>query len=86
MTVSLLLSCALCARFGYTPRLLGDKFIAADRCVLALPFPVSALLAFKRAIYQDPLSKLSDWNSKDEDPCAWSGVRCSGLNNRVVAL
>lgn len=70
--------------------LLGSSFL----CVLLVSTSepasesddVSALLAFKRAIYEDPLSKLSDWNSKDEDPCAWSGVRCSGLNNRVVAL
>ncbi|XP_062226261.1 probable LRR receptor-like serine/threonine-protein kinase At1g63430 [Phragmites australis] len=47
---------------------------------------VSALLAFKRAIYEDPLSKLSDWNSKDKDPCTWSGVGCSAFNSRVVTL
>ena len=47
---------------------------------------VSALLAFKRAIYKDPLSKLSDWNSRDKDPCTWSGVGCSAFNSRVVTL
>jgi Leucine-rich repeat (LRR) protein len=47
---------------------------------------VSALLAFKRAIYEDPLSKLSDWNSRDKDPCTWSGVGCSAFNSRVVTL
>ncbi|KAJ1272019.1 hypothetical protein BS78_06G171100 [Paspalum vaginatum] len=47
---------------------------------------VSALLAFKRAIYEDPLSKLSDWNSEDKDPCTWSGVGCSAFNSRVVTL
>jgi hypothetical protein len=54
-------------------------------CVLAL-CAVSALLAFKRAIYDDPLSKLSDWNSRDKDPCTWSGVGCSAFNSRVVTL
>lgn len=54
-------------------------------CVLAL-CAVSALLAFKRAIYDDPLSKLSDWNSRDKDPCTWSGVGCSAFNRQVVTL
>jgi hypothetical protein len=80
------LSCVLCADLQLYSYLLGDKLIAADCSVLALRLPVSALLAFKRAIYEDPLSKLSDWNSKDKDPCAWSGVGCSPFNNRVVTL
>ncbi|KAI4967363.1 hypothetical protein ZWY2020_028332 [Hordeum vulgare] len=47
-----------------------------------------ALLAFKRAISDDPLS---DWNSSDADPCWWSGVWCSfsswnSSDSRVVAL
>jgi len=71
-----------------TATLLGVSFL----CVLVIgnsesaSDDVSALLAFKRAIYEDPLSKLSDWNSKDKDPCAWSGVGCSPFNNRVVTL
>lgn len=71
-----------------TARLLGISFL----CVLfvrtseSASDDVSALLAFRRAIYEDPLSKLSDWNSKDKDPCAWSGVGCSPFNNRVVTL
>lgn len=47
---------------------------------------VPALLAFKKAIYDDPLAKLSDWNSSDADPCWWSGVWCSPEDSRVVAL
>jgi hypothetical protein len=47
---------------------------------------VPALLAFKKAIYGDTLAALSDWNSSDMDPCWWSGVTCSELDNRVVAL
>jgi hypothetical protein len=81
------LLCSVCCVLPSAIPLLGDKLIAADCCVLlALRLPVSALLAFRRAIYEDPLSKLSDWNSKDKDPCAWSGVGCSPFNNRVVTL
>jgi hypothetical protein len=47
---------------------------------------VFALLAFKRAIFDDPLSRLLDWNVKDKDPCIWSGVSCSPFNSRVVTL
>ncbi|KQJ83781.1 probable LRR receptor-like serine/threonine-protein kinase At1g63430 [Brachypodium distachyon] len=46
---------------------------------------VAALLAFKKAIIEDPLSKLSDWNPTEPDPCAWSGVTCSP-DNRVEIL
>ncbi|WVZ86542.1 hypothetical protein U9M48_033301 [Paspalum notatum var. saurae] len=71
-----------------TARMLGISLL----CVLLVrnsesaSDDVSALLAFKRAIYEDPLSKLSDWSSKDEDPCTWSGVGCSAFNSRVVTL
>ncbi|KAF8702826.1 hypothetical protein HU200_032659 [Digitaria exilis] len=71
-----------------TARLLGISIL----CLLlvrnseSISDEVSALLAFKIAIYDDPLSKLSDWNSKDKDPCSWSGVGCSALNSRVVTL
>jgi hypothetical protein len=47
---------------------------------------VSALLAFKGAIFEDPLSRLSDWNIKEKDPCKWFGVWCSPFNSRVVTL
>ncbi|XP_078167006.1 putative LRR receptor-like serine/threonine-protein kinase At1g63430 [Carex rostrata] len=47
---------------------------------------IHALSAFKRAIYEDPYSILSDWNTHDGDPCAWSGVGCSDPDNRVVSL
>ncbi|XP_020260548.1 probable LRR receptor-like serine/threonine-protein kinase At1g63430 [Asparagus officinalis] len=45
---------------------------------------VLALRAFKRAISEDPLSKLSDWNTLTGDPCSWSGVTCS--QNQVLSL
>lgn len=54
--------------------------------VLHGSYLVHALSAFKRAIYEDPHSILSDWNTRDGDPCAWSGVACSDPDNRVVSL
>ncbi|KAJ4812005.1 Protein kinase family protein [Rhynchospora pubera] len=47
---------------------------------------VTALSAFKRAIYEDPYSILSDWNAQDGDPCGWFGVGCSDPDNHVVSL
>ncbi|XP_073002252.1 probable LRR receptor-like serine/threonine-protein kinase At1g63430 [Typha latifolia] len=47
---------------------------------------VSVLSDFKKAIYDDPRSTLSDWNARDDDPCSWFGVRCSPPHNRVVLL
>jgi len=47
-------------------------------------FAVSALKAFKQAISEDPLSKLSDWNTLSGDPCSWSGVACS--QNQVLSM
>lgn len=47
---------------------------------------VWALTAFKRAIFEDPLSVLSDWNALDGDPCAWSGITCSNSHDRVLSL
>ncbi|WOL05845.1 putative LRR receptor-like serine/threonine-protein kinase [Canna indica] len=41
-------------------------------------YTVMALEAFRNAIYEDPLSRLSDWNPHDEHPCNWNGVKCSG--------
>ncbi|KAG1359584.1 putative LRR receptor-like serine/threonine-protein kinase [Cocos nucifera] len=47
---------------------------------------VSALAAFKRAVFEDPLSVLSDWNTLDGDPCNWTGVICSKTQNHVLSL
>ncbi|KAJ6840773.1 putative LRR receptor-like serine/threonine-protein kinase [Iris pallida] len=47
---------------------------------------VSALTAFKQAIAEDPLSRLSDWNVLSRDPCSWSGVTCSRPQNQVLSL
>lgn len=35
-----------------------------------------ALLSIKQAIKSYPDGKLSNWNSSDQTPCAWDGVKC----------
>ncbi|XP_043717364.1 probable LRR receptor-like serine/threonine-protein kinase At1g63430 [Telopea speciosissima] len=47
---------------------------------------VRALTAFREAIYEDPLSVLSDWNAHDADPCNWSGISCSLGQDHVIKL
>ncbi|XP_010273070.1 PREDICTED: probable LRR receptor-like serine/threonine-protein kinase At1g63430 [Nelumbo nucifera] len=47
---------------------------------------VSALTAFKQAIYEDPSRVLSSWNSLDPDPCNWSGITCSKDRVHVIKL
>ncbi|CAN0841332.1 Probable LRR receptor-like serine/threonine-protein kinase At1g63430 [Linum grandiflorum] len=47
---------------------------------------VSALNAFKEAIYEDPLLVLSNWNALDANPCEWSGVYCSSAGDHVVKI
>ncbi|XP_020079882.1 probable LRR receptor-like serine/threonine-protein kinase At1g63430 [Ananas comosus] len=47
---------------------------------------ISALAAFKRAIFEDPLAVLSDWNAQGGDPCNWYGVVCSPSQDLVVSL
>jgi len=60
---------------------------ASEPAAVSVSDDVAALIAFKRAIYKDPLAKLSDWNSSDTVPCLWSGVSCSPpLDGRVVTL
>ncbi|XP_073106395.1 probable LRR receptor-like serine/threonine-protein kinase At1g63430 isoform X2 [Elaeis guineensis] len=57
----------------------GDELMEWD-------LAVSALAAFKRAIFEDPLSVLSDWNTLDGDPCNWTGVICSEPQNYVLSV
>ncbi|XP_050375918.1 probable LRR receptor-like serine/threonine-protein kinase At1g63430 [Argentina anserina] len=45
-----------------------------------------ALTTFKEAIYEDPHMVLSDWNSLDSDPCAWSGITCSMTRDHVIKI
>ncbi|KAK3000652.1 hypothetical protein RJ639_022402 [Escallonia herrerae] len=45
----------------------------------------AALLAFKRVISSDPISKLANWN-ESTDVCDFTGVRCNKYRHRVVNL
>ncbi|KAL2544099.1 putative LRR receptor-like serine/threonine-protein kinase [Forsythia ovata] len=59
-------------------------FLAASNA-----FPVNeveALTSFKRAIIEDPLLVLSNWNPLDSDPCDWSGISCSMARDHVIKL
>ncbi|XP_047063446.1 probable LRR receptor-like serine/threonine-protein kinase At1g63430 [Lolium rigidum] len=49
---------------------------------------VLALLAFKRAVIDDPHSALADWTDADADgsACDWRGVICSSPQGPVVSL
>ncbi|KAK8944825.1 putative LRR receptor-like serine/threonine-protein kinase [Platanthera zijinensis] len=47
---------------------------------------VSALMALKRDIFEDPLAVLADWDSLNGEPCNWFGVICSIAQNHVVSL
>ncbi|XP_022853697.1 probable LRR receptor-like serine/threonine-protein kinase At1g63430 [Olea europaea var. sylvestris] len=52
-------------------------------------FPVNeveALTSFKRAIIEDPLLVLSNWNPLDSDPCDWTGISCSMARDYVIKL
>ncbi|XP_010255429.1 PREDICTED: probable LRR receptor-like serine/threonine-protein kinase At1g63430 isoform X2 [Nelumbo nucifera] len=47
---------------------------------------VSALMAFRETIYEDPFMLLSSWNSLDKDPCNWSGISCSQYRDHVIKI
>ncbi|KAK6137502.1 hypothetical protein DH2020_028755 [Rehmannia glutinosa] len=47
---------------------------------------IGALISFKRAIFEDPLLVLSNWNPLDSDPCNWYGVYCSMAGDHVLKL
>lgn len=47
---------------------------------------VSALIAFKRAIIEDPRSALADWSDADGNACDWHGVICSSPQGSVISL
>jgi hypothetical protein len=48
--------------------------------------PVSALMAFRCAIIEDPHSVLSDWTDADGNACDWLGVICSAPQGSVISL
>ncbi|KAK3141106.1 hypothetical protein QOZ80_4BG0329640 [Eleusine coracana subsp. coracana] len=58
------------------------------QCSAAAPVAgdVSALMAFKRAIIEDPRSVLSDWTDADGNACDWHGVICSSPQGSVISL
>ncbi|KAL3818079.1 hypothetical protein ACJIZ3_003984 [Penstemon smallii] len=55
-------------------------------CVAFPKNEVEALTSFKRAIMEDPLLVLSNWNPLDSDPCSWSGIFCSMSGDHVIKL
>ncbi|KAI3468757.1 hypothetical protein Pfo_025420 [Paulownia fortunei] len=65
--------------------LLSLGFLLAD-CVAFPKNEVEALNSFKRAIFEDPLLVLSNWNPLDSDPCNWSGVYCSMAGDHIIKL
>ncbi|XP_073051168.1 probable LRR receptor-like serine/threonine-protein kinase At1g63430 isoform X1 [Primulina eburnea] len=66
--------------------LLSLGLFLAD-CVAAFPKnEVEALTSFKRAIIEDPLLILSNWNSLDSDPCDWSCISCSMAGDNVIKI
>ncbi|CAI0476330.1 unnamed protein product [Linum tenue] len=47
---------------------------------------VSALNAFKEAIYEDPRLIMSNWNALDTTPCEWAGVYCTSAGDHVFKI
>ncbi|KAK1289925.1 putative LRR receptor-like serine/threonine-protein kinase [Acorus calamus] len=47
---------------------------------------VTALVAIKEAIYEDPLSFLSGWSTLDKNPCDWRGVICYQDHVQILNL
>ncbi|BBN12464.1 hypothetical protein Mp_5g20310 [Marchantia polymorpha subsp. ruderalis] len=45
-----------------------------------------ALLAFKRAVLDDPRQTLSDWNQGDATPCNWTGISCGAGSQSVEQI
>ncbi|KAG8066767.1 hypothetical protein GUJ93_ZPchr0004g39514 [Zizania palustris] len=47
---------------------------------------LSALIAFKSAIIEDPHSALADWSDADGNACDWHGVICSAPQGSIISL
>ncbi|XP_068640574.1 probable LRR receptor-like serine/threonine-protein kinase At1g63430 [Aristolochia californica] len=63
---------------------LAAQFVASNSL---LSNEVSALMAFKKAIYEDPFSVLSNWNALGgQDACNWTGIYCSMDRYHVITL
>ncbi|CAA0842221.1 Probable LRR receptor-like serine/threonine-protein kinase [Striga hermonthica] len=65
--------------------LLSTTFLLWD-CVAFPNNEVEALISFKRAVFEDPLLALSNWNPLDYNPCGWSGVYCSIAGEYVLKI
>ncbi|KAL0371774.1 UNVERIFIED_CONTAM: putative LRR receptor-like serine/threonine-protein kinase [Sesamum calycinum] len=65
--------------------LLSLELLLAD-CASFPKNEVEALTSFKRAIIEDPMLVLSNWNPLDSDPCGWSGISCSVAGDHVIKL
>ncbi|KAF7810264.1 putative LRR receptor-like serine/threonine-protein kinase [Senna tora] len=74
----------LCASLLFISLISAFNFVA---CAAVASNEVSALTAFKEAIYEDPNLVLSNWNTVDSsDPCDWNGVSCNTARDHVVKL
>ncbi|KAG7031508.1 putative LRR receptor-like serine/threonine-protein kinase IRK [Cucurbita argyrosperma subsp. argyrosperma] len=64
-------------------------FVLAPLCARCVNLPLNddvlGLIVFKADV-QDPKLKLATWNEDDDNPCNWTGVKCSPGSNRVVEL
>ncbi|KAG6504592.1 hypothetical protein ZIOFF_036926 [Zingiber officinale] len=79
------------------PRRMGRRFLGllvpllllwplqAESSSAALNDDVLGLIVFKAGII-DPLFQLASWNEDEDDPCGWTGVRCSPVSRRVTEL
>ncbi|KAG6555705.1 hypothetical protein Mapa_002942 [Marchantia paleacea] len=45
-----------------------------------------ALLAFKRAVLDDPRQTLLNWNQSDATPCSWTGISCGAASQSVEQI
>ncbi|KAL6844212.1 hypothetical protein ACP4OV_025885 [Aristida adscensionis] len=64
----------------------GVVFVLHCSAAAAVGGDVSTLMAFKRAIIEDPHSVLSDWTDADGNACDWRGVICSSPQGSVISL
>lgn len=84
------------AEFELSSVLISESHNAAAAAAASVPilfsdmgfdlWPVSALIAFKRAVIEDPHSALADWTDADGNACDWHGVICSSAQGSVISL
>lgn len=64
----------------------GVVLLRCSAAASAVGGEVSALIAFKRAVIEDPHSALADWTDADGNACDWHGVICSSAQGSVISL